>query len=94
MSAFSPKTVAVLGAGVMGRQIACDLGDKGFAVTLFDLPGNARKAMAAAVNGVKEVGGGVFSSFLTTCCVLGPLMFLTGELGRILRVLPSAIGKR
>jgi len=49
MSAFSPKTVAVLGAGVMGRQIACDLGDKGFAVTLFDLPGNARKAMATAV---------------------------------------------
>ena len=49
MSAFSPKTVAVLGAGVMGRQIACDLGDKGFAVTLFDLPGNAQKAMATAV---------------------------------------------
>jgi 3-hydroxyacyl-CoA dehydrogenase len=49
MSAFSPKKVAVLGAGVMGRQIACDLGDKGFAVTLFDLPGYAQKAMASAV---------------------------------------------
>ena len=49
MSKFSPKKVAVLGAGVMGRQIACDLGDKGFAVTLFDLPGNAQKAMATAV---------------------------------------------
>ena len=49
MSAFSPKKVAVLGAGVMGRQIACDLGDKGFAVTLFDLPGNAQKALATAV---------------------------------------------
>ena len=49
MSTFSPKKVAVLGAGVMGRQIACDLGDKGFAVTLFDLPGNAQKAMATAV---------------------------------------------
>jgi len=49
MSAFSPKRVAVLGAGVMGRQIACDLGDKGFAVTLFDLPGYAQKAMATAV---------------------------------------------
>ncbi len=49
MSTFSPKKVAVLGAGVMGRQIACDLGDKGFAVTLFDLPGNAQKAKATAV---------------------------------------------
>ncbi|NIP18159.1 MAG: hypothetical protein GWM87_08380, partial [Xanthomonadales bacterium] len=49
MSAFMPKKVAVLGAGVMGRQIACDLGDKGFAVTLFDLPGNAQRAMATAV---------------------------------------------
>lgn len=49
MSVFSPKKVAVLGAGVMGRQIACDLGDKGFAVTLFDLPGNAQRAMATAV---------------------------------------------
>ena len=49
MSTFSPKKVAVLGAGVMGRQIACDLGDKGFAVTLFVLPGNAQRAVATAV---------------------------------------------
>lgn len=48
-------------------------------------------AMVAAVNGVKEVGSGVFSSFLTTCCVLGPLMFLTGEMGRVLRVLPMML---
>lgn len=48
-------------------------------------------AMQAAVEGVKEVGGGVLSSFLTTCCVLGPLMFLTGELGRILKVLPMML---
>ena len=41
--------------------------------------------------GRAEVGGGVFSSFLTTCCVLGPLMFLTGELGRVLRVLPMML---
>lgn len=46
---FKPKKVVVLGAGVMGRQIACDLGDKGFHVTLFDLPGNAQKAVNAAV---------------------------------------------
>ncbi len=48
-------------------------------------------AMQAAVEGVKEVAGGVFSSFLTTCCVLGPLMFLSGELGRVLRVLPMML---
>ncbi|MFN3189987.1 MAG: efflux RND transporter permease subunit [Aureliella sp.] len=48
-------------------------------------------AMTAAVKGVKEVAGGVFSSFLTTCCVLGPLIFLNGELGRILKVLPMML---
>ena len=48
-------------------------------------------AMVAAVEGVREVGGGVFSSFLTTCCVLGPLIFLSGDIGRILRVLPMML---
>ena len=57
MEADKVKKVAVLGAGVMGRQIACDLGDKGFAVTLFDLPGNARKAVATAVIGHHDEDG-------------------------------------
>ncbi|OYP34343.1 efflux RND transporter permease subunit [Rhodopirellula sp. MGV] len=48
-------------------------------------------AMAAAVNGVAEVAGGVFSSFLTTCCVLGPLVFLNGQIGRMLSVLPMML---
>lgn len=48
-------------------------------------------AMTAAVEGVKEVAGGVFSSFLTTCSVLGPLIFLSGDIGRILRVLPMML---
>lgn len=48
-------------------------------------------AMAAAVNGTKEVAGGVLSSFLTTCSVLGPLMFLSGDIGRILKVLPMML---
>ena len=52
---------------------------------------NGESATAAAVNGIKEVSGGVFSSFLTTCCVLGPLIFLNGELGRILKVLPMML---
>jgi 3-hydroxyacyl-CoA dehydrogenase len=49
MTVFKPKKIAVLGAGVMGRQIACDLGDKGYVVYLFDLPGLAKKALGAAV---------------------------------------------
>ena len=48
-------------------------------------------AMAAAVGGTKEVAGGVFSSFLTTCSVLGPLIFLSGDIGRILKVLPMML---
>ncbi len=48
-------------------------------------------AMTAAIGGVKEVASGVFSSFLTTCSVLGPLMFLSGDLGRILKVLPMML---
>jgi len=44
--------------------------------------------LAAAINGVREVSGGVISSFLTTICVLGPLAFLEGNIGRVLRVVP------
>ncbi|QDU04477.1 Efflux pump membrane transporter BepE [Gimesia chilikensis] len=48
-------------------------------------------AMVAAVKGVSEVAAGVFSSFLTTCCVLGPLIFLNGAIGRALSVLPMML---
>lgn len=48
-------------------------------------------AMDAAIKGVSEVASGVFSSFLTTCCVLGPLIFLGGQIGRILSVLPMML---
>lgn len=47
--------------------------------------------LTAAITGVREVAGGVFSSFLTTSCVLGPLIFLSGEIGRVLRVLPMML---
>jgi multidrug efflux pump subunit AcrB len=53
--------------------------------------GEGEPAMTAAVNGVRQVGAGVFSSFLTTCSVLGPLMFISGDLGRVLRVLPMML---
>lgn len=45
----------------------------------------------AAIQGVKEVGSGVFSSFITTCCVLGPLAFVAGDIGKVLRALPMML---
>lgn len=47
-----------------------------------------KPALQAAVDGVGEVAGGVFSSFLTTICVLGPLAFLAGNIGKVLLVVP------
>lgn len=44
--------------------------------------------LEAVVNGTREVAAGVFSSFLTTICVLGPLVFIGGQIGRVLRVVP------
>lgn len=45
----------------------------------------------AAIEGVKAVGSGVFSSFITTCCVLGPLAFVAGDIGKVLRALPMML---
>ncbi|WP_299744230.1 efflux RND transporter permease subunit [uncultured Tateyamaria sp.] len=45
----------------------------------------------ASYKGAAEVAPGVFSSFLTTACVFTPLMFLSGELGSILEVVPVVL---
>ncbi|QDU60055.1 Toluene efflux pump membrane transporter TtgB [Planctomycetes bacterium Pan216] len=50
-----------------------------------------KSAARAAIDGSSEVAGGVFSSFLTTVCVLGPLAFISGDIGKILRVLPMML---
>ncbi|MCM2370442.1 efflux RND transporter permease subunit [Aporhodopirellula aestuarii] len=50
-----------------------------------------KDSMRAAVDGVKEVAGGVVSSFLTTCCVLGPLFMLEGHIGKVLRLIPMVL---
>ena len=47
-----------------------------------------KDSMRAAIDGVREVAGGVVASFLTTVCVLGPLLFLSGDLGKVLSVVP------
>ncbi|WP_182870343.1 efflux RND transporter permease subunit [Rhodopirellula sp. JC639] len=50
-----------------------------------------KPAMQAAIDGVKEVSGGVISSFLTTICVLGPLASLSGFIGKVLEVIPMVL---
>lgn len=52
-----------------------------------------RKAppLEAATKGTLEVLPGVAASFLTTACVFGPLMFLSGELGQILKFIPMVL---
>lgn len=47
--------------------------------------------LQAAVDGVREVQAGVFSSFITTVCVLGPLAFLAGDIGKVLQVVPLVL---
>ncbi len=47
--------------------------------------------LEAAAKGTMEVMPGVISSFLTTACVFGPLMFLSGEMGQILRFIPIVL---
>ncbi|MEO1696557.1 MAG: efflux RND transporter permease subunit [Planctomycetota bacterium] len=48
-------------------------------------------AVEAAVAGVRKVGIGVLSSFLTTCAVFGPLAFIDGDIGKVLRVMPMVL---
>lgn len=42
----------------------------------------------AAILGTKQVLPGVLASFATTLMVIGPLMFLTGKMGEVLRYIP------
>ncbi len=45
----------------------------------------------AAVDGVKQVAPGVIASFITTVFVFGSLIFITGNIGHILKVLPVVL---
>ncbi|MDJ0807258.1 MAG: efflux RND transporter permease subunit [Gammaproteobacteria bacterium] len=53
--------------------------------------GRGDKPMQAAVTGVKQVLPGIASSFTTTVLVFGSLAFISGEIGQILRVLPTVL---
>lgn len=50
-----------------------------------------KRPLAAAIDGIKEVSGGVLSSFLTTACVFVPLSAIDGRIGRILEVIPFVL---
>ncbi|GLQ71289.1 efflux RND transporter permease subunit [Vibrio penaeicida] len=45
----------------------------------------------AVYNGVRKVFPGVLSSFLTTICIFGSLLFLEGEMGAVLRAVPQVL---
>ncbi len=45
----------------------------------------------AAVKGVQKVARGIFSSFVTTLLIFGGLLFLKGDMGQVLKVLPMVL---
>jgi len=47
-----------------------------------------KSGLEAAIAGTAEVRAGVLSSFLTTICVFGPISFLSGFIGKVLKVMP------
>lgn len=50
-----------------------------------------KSAMDAVIDGVGEVKNGVIASFTTTICVFGPLAFLQGNMGKVLKVMPVVL---
>ena len=50
-----------------------------------------KSPVKAAVEGTKEVAAGVISSFITTICILGPLAFIEGQIGKVLKVVPMML---
>lgn len=50
-----------------------------------------KSALAAVIDGVKEVAGGILSSFVTTACVFIPLSTIDGRIGRTLQVIPFVL---
>jgi multidrug efflux pump subunit AcrB len=50
-----------------------------------------KSALDAVIDGVGEVKNGVIASFTTTICVFGPLAFLQGDMGKVLKVMPVVL---
>ncbi|MEN8213048.1 MAG: efflux RND transporter permease subunit [Pseudomonadota bacterium] len=52
---------------------------------------NGKSALRAAVDGTKQVMPGVLSSFVTSVAVFLPLAFLSGNMGKVLQVIPVVL---
>jgi multidrug efflux pump subunit AcrB len=50
-----------------------------------------RNALEAAVQGTRQVLPGVLSSFLTTMMIVGPLAFMAGKMGAVLKFIPAVL---
>lgn len=50
-----------------------------------------KSGVRSAVDGTREVAAGVISSFITTIFILGPLAFIEGEMGQVLKVVPMIL---
>jgi hydrophobic/amphiphilic exporter-1 (mainly G- bacteria), HAE1 family len=50
-----------------------------------------KSPLDAAVDGTREVLPSVVSSFTTTACVFGSLLFLKGDIGQVLKVIPAVM---
>ncbi len=50
-----------------------------------------KSPLDAAVDGTREVSSGVMASFLTTLSIFGPLAFIAGDIGKVLKVMPVVL---
>ena len=50
-----------------------------------------KSAMNAAIDGTRQVMPGVLSSFLTSVAVFVPLAFLSGDIGKVLKIIPVVL---
>lgn len=50
-----------------------------------------RNALEAAIQGTRQVLPGVLSSFLTTVMIVGPLAFMAGKMGAVLKYIPAVL---
>ncbi|WP_193175059.1 efflux RND transporter permease subunit [Oricola nitratireducens] len=48
-------------------------------------------ALKAAINGAGQVMPGVFASFLTTVMIVGPLSYMSGNIGAVLKYIPMVL---
>ena len=50
-----------------------------------------KKSLEAAIDGARQVMPGVLSSFFTTAIIVGPLAFLAGKMGDVLKFIPAVL---